>query len=937
MIFKRALLSLLTFLLFFSYSTIFAQGLKNIRSVSNSGLATDEVMLSDSTSIVLTSPRPLFSFLINDKLFNSNDVKAVKDNGGYSQLYNMNISVLYSISEYSGRGMEGSISFQNTGTDTVSLSNILPFGENGSSYYITGHGPDDLARACLFRPGLKPLRVILPDNAWELGYSSFNTGKGFSICGLARRTGNQGALVHRYETVLPPGAKVIYSLYADVFNGEWQNGLKMMFSERYLYDLDKFDETLFNRPDLEWIRKSYLIVLQMAWDRDFYDRFTGKYTYPEIIRKGIELFGHIDVFGLWTTWPRLGLDDRNQWDLYGDLPGGIDQLRSFIKMSQQSGTKFFIAYNPWDNIAGEEDRYSGLTQLLTDTEADGVILDTRGSSSVELQAAVDSAGKGVVLYSEGMAVPKDMPGIVSGRVHNAIYLSPELNLNKLIKPDFSIFRVCDVGEDIIHREIAIAFFNGYGIELNMFRPGGRNENLNTDLDFLSHTTFILRQNNKAFLDMSWTPLIPTTLDNVYVNRWVSGNKTLYTVLNMKEEGVEANLFKVNPAEGKHFISLWNHQNILPITSDGDTYVPVSADGWASAVSGTRKEGSVNCIAEFPEILRTRLFGDSIYVSHKGTGKIVIWKGDPSYQTQSVELEIVRDTTLRIEDVFGNMEGKIVVQLLDNDNNLEDENVLFLTGGIPWKISKVVVSERATEIPPEMVLIPGSSFSYNVIGNDDFIPYPLINGDTITLDSFLIDRYPVTNEEYYEFMINSGYRPADTSRFLRHWRNGIFKQGQDKYPVVYVSYEDVMAYADWAGKRLLTQEEWQYAAQGSDGRLWPWGDDFHGTYCNDSFERPTPVDAFSKGQSPFGVIDMIGNVWQLTGDIYYNGSNYFEIIRGGSYYKAGSSWWYMPGGPQSLDKTQMLLMVSPGFDRSPTVGFRCAKDIDNDEFKVRRQR
>jgi len=99
------------------------------------------------------------------------------------------------------------------------------------------------------------------------------------------------------------------------------------------------------------------------------------------------------------------------------------------------------------------------------------------------------------MYSEGMAVPADMPGIISGRVHNAIFLSPELNLNKLIKPDFSIFRVCDVGEERIHREIAIAFFNGYGTELNLFRPGGRNRE---DLDYLAQTTFILRQNNDAF-------------------------------------------------------------------------------------------------------------------------------------------------------------------------------------------------------------------------------------------------------------------------------------------------------------------------------------------------------------------------------------------------------------------------------------------------------
>ena len=153
--------------------------------------------------------------------------------------------------------------------------------------------------------------------------------------------------------------------------------------------------------------------------------------------------------------------------------------------------------------------------------------------------------------------------------------------------------------------------------------------------------------------------------------------------------------------------------------------------------------------------------------------------------------------------------------------------------------------------------------------------------------------------------------------------------------MYVSYEDMAAYAKWADKRLPTEAEWQLAAQGVDERKWPWGDDFHGSYCNNAFGRPTPVDAFPKGQSAYGVVDFVGNVWQATNDIYFNGTNYFMIIRGGSYYKPESSWWYIQGGPQPLDKTQMLLMVSPGFDRSSTVGFRCVKDIDLHNFKEKK--
>ena len=88
-------------------------------------------------------------------------------------------------------------------------------------------------------------------------------------------------------------------------------------------------------------------------------------------------------------------------------------------------------------------------------------------------------------------------------------------------------------------------------------------------------------------------------------------------------------------------------------------------------------------------------------------------------------------------------------------------------------------------------------------------------------------------------------------------------------------------------------------------------------------------------SPYGVIDLVGNVWQTTNDMYFNGTSYFTVIRGGSYFNPESSTWYIQGGPQPLDRTQIMLLVSPGFDRSETVGFRCVKDIDSRNFRVKR--
>ena len=134
--------------------------------------------------------------------------------------------------------------------------------------------------------------------------------------------------------------------------------------------------------------------------------------------------GHIDAYGIWPTWPRLGLDHRNQWDLYRDLPGGIRQLRIFGGLARQNNTRLFISCNPWDAGARPEGHIKEMAGLIEEAEADGVFLDTGGGLSRRLQSVADSVRGGVIMYSEGMPVPADMPGIISGRVHNDIFSVP---------------------------------------------------------------------------------------------------------------------------------------------------------------------------------------------------------------------------------------------------------------------------------------------------------------------------------------------------------------------------------------------------------------------------------------------------------------------------------------------------------------------------------
>ncbi|MBM3436472.1 MAG: formylglycine-generating enzyme family protein, partial [Bacteroidetes bacterium] len=532
---------------------------------------------------------------------------------------------------------------------------------------------------------------------------------------------------------------------------------------------------------------------------------------------------------------------------------------------------------------------------------------------------------GVIMYSEGMAVPKDMPGIISGRVHDAIYMPPPLNLNKMIKPDFAIFRVCQLSQGRIHREVAISLFNGYGIELNTFAPG-RPDWIEQEMRYLGQAVMILRENSKAFNSFNWMPLIPTNSDNIWVNKFPSKNKTIYTVFSLIPEGCKGPLFEPEPDAGRHYVSLWNHEELELTKSGGKSLLPVTVSAFDKSFLGTRQEGNVDCVAGFTSLLGIKKTNDTLYVDCKSGDTIKIWAGNPSYEKTPVMFPKGKVRT-SLHELFGRYEGKIVIQLFDK-KELIDERIVEREPGMPVLISKIKRTPKTGTSPEGMVEIPAGEFVMKVGSEDNFVPYPAYDTiNSIHLNRFFIDKYPVTNPQFYDFIETTGYRPSDTSNYLKNWELGKFPKGKKNHPVVYISHEDAEAYAAWAGKRLPSEAEWQYAAQGTDGRLYPWGNSSDSAKYNKGALEPASVVQFPEGASPFGVLDMVGNVWQLTSDIYDNGSYYYIIMRGGSYYNPTSSWWYVKGGPQPLNRTQMLLRVSPGFERNATVGFKCVKEAE----------
>jgi formylglycine-generating enzyme required for sulfatase activity len=219
---------------------------------------------------------------------------------------------------------------------------------------------------------------------------------------------------------------------------------------------------------------------------------------------------------------------------------------------------------------------------------------------------------------------------------------------------------------------------------------------------------------------------------------------------------------------------------------------------------------------------------------------------------------------------------------------------------------------------EMVLVPAGEFTMGMGEEEIYQIFLLDDRENPVfateiparrkyLDSYYIDRYPVTNYQYRRFIEETGHRRP---LLINHpdW-------GKPMQPVVFVGWDDARAYASWAGKTLPTEAHWEKAGRGSDGRWWAWGREFLPNNCNSreyDLQLTSEIGIFDRGVSPYGCYDMCGNVWEMCEGEWLKGS---LPMRGGCFL-----------GSATFVRVTCRWTPEDPVNGAQWLGFRCIKEI-----------
>lgn len=650
-----------------------------------------------------------------------------------------------------------------------------------------------------------------------------------------------------------------------------------------------YDDANYRRPELAWTRRNFVHAQMMVEERTFYDPDKGEYTVDRYLDGARARFGGVDSVLIWPVYPNIGVDDRNKTDLFHDLPGGIAGLKSAVDDFHRRGVRVFLPTMPWDHGTreAEESDWIAMAKLVAATGADGINGDTYNGVPRAFFDACDALGHPVALEPESTISAEEQLiwNVTSWGKKAPDTPVPPVAKFKWLEPRHMIHYENRWGRDRRH-DLQYCFFNGIGYNAWENVWGIWNGFTARDAGSLRRIASIYRAFPELPTSRDWRPYVRTRQAGVFASVFPGDGATLWTLVNRNESDVDGEQLAVGHVDGTRYLDAWNGETLEPRIDDGKAVLSFALEGHGfgavvALAPGADVEGLDDFLRRQREAARRPL------------------------RALPREWVPLPQALLPIEDTAPNAtapDGMVEIPAGDFD---------FVVGGVQ---------------------IEGQAWA----GVD--VQYPWESDPRrghrrrMAMRRFFIDRTPVTNAQFKDFLDASGWRPRDAHNFLRHWRGDAPVPGSERQPVRWVALEDARAYARWAGKRLPREWEWQYAAQGTDGRAYPWGDawrdDAVPVPCLERTMRaPDDVDAHPAGASPFGVLDCVGNLWQWTDEVRDDHTR-AAVLRGGSLYRPQTSHWYFPQALR-LDQHGKLLLMAPCKDRSGGIGFRCVLDATDD--------
>jgi formylglycine-generating enzyme required for sulfatase activity len=730
----------------------------------------------------------------------------------------------------------------------------------------------------------------------------------FSLSSCLAASAQEFAVTPQGEQILGPQCQAI---------PEWYSGkARMCRPEEYALWLKDvrhwrdesrvrigFDPGVYELPELKWTQSSFVQPQMMVHERFFYDPTTRSYTVARYLDDLKARYGGIDSVLIFHYYPNIGIDDRNEFDTFGDLPGGMEGVRRMVDDFHRRGVKVLFAL--WVGDLGtrpeETPAWESLARELAAVGADGVNGDTLHGMPRAFRTASDALHHPLALEPENELSADEMVNynIMSWGYWNYSFI-PTISRYKWLETRHMV-NICNRWAHNHLDDLQFAFFNGIGFESWENIWGIWNQLTPRDAEALRRIATIERAYSELLASPAWEPHVQMVNFGIFASKWPGDGRTLWTIVNRNSYAVAGEQLRVPVETGARYFDLWHGTEIIPKVEGNQAALSfaMEADGYGAILKTAG-----------PEAKDSELMAAMKALSEKPLNSFPSdWKT------------------------------------------------------LPQSLVEIPPTTPAAAAPEGMVRIPESNFNFRVNGieiegmNDEGIDvqYPgepsarRYHDLVLHMKPFWMDRYNVTNEEFKKFLDATNYQPADAHNFLRDWKDGKYPDGWAKKPVTWVSLEDARAYAAWAGKRLPHEWEWQYAAQGTDGRRFPWGNcdwiaaaaNREGLACpwgSDPKLAPAPipdtgrqmlpasdVDRHPNGASPYGVMDLVGNVWQWT-DEYVDTHTRAAILRGGSHYQPQGAKWYFPQAYMLSEHGKYLLMA-PGLDRSGAIGFRCVKDVE----------